>query len=94
MIKKRFLELLKNDIQENDLFSGLLIKALENQEKENENQEKQYFFIIQTLENYYNDYINYIGLLYDIMQLLKKRFNNDITKDNILKCIDILIIRE
>ena len=94
MTKKDFLIDFKKDFENNLIFNGLIIKAIELHDRENPDNEKHYFFILETLENYYNEYINYNSIIYDIALLLKRRFNDDREKENILKAIDLLIIKE
>ena len=91
--KQEFLQGLKDEINENNLFYSLFHKALELQPKKEEINEKHYYFILSTLESF-NEYLNYTSILYDIEKIINKRFNDEITKENILKSIDILIIKE
>lgn len=94
MTKKELLQDFKKDFENNSIFNGLIIKAIELHDAENETNEKHYFFILETLEEYYNEYINFNSIIYDIALLLKRRFNDDREKENILKAIDLLIIKE
>lgn len=95
MIKeKEFLKDLITEVNENDLFYGLLYKACELQNKSDEANEKQYYFILSTLEDHFNQYINFTSIVYDITKVIKKRFNDEITKENILHSLNILLIKE
>lgn len=95
MIKKDdFLKDLIAEIKENDLFYGLLYKACKLHDKQDEINEKQYYFILSILEDHFNEYINYISVVYDITNIIEKRFNGDITKENIIKSLNILLSRE
>lgn len=95
MIKeKEFLKDLITEVNENDLFYGLLYKACELQNKKDEINEKQYYFILSTLEDHFNQYINFTSIIYDIMKVIEKRFNDEITKENILHSLNILLIKE
>lgn len=94
MTKKEFLLDFKKEFENNSIFSGLIIKAIELHDRENDTNEKHYFFILDTLETYYNEYINYNSIIYDIANILKKRLNDDREKESILKAIEILLIRE
>lgn len=95
MIKeKEFLKDLITEVNENDLFYGLLYKACELQNKKDEINEKQYYFILSTLEDHFNSYINFTSIIYDINKIIEKRFNDKITKENILHSLNILLIKE
>jgi len=95
MIKeKEFLKDLITEVNENDLFYGLLYKACELQNKSDEANEKQYYLILATLEDHFNQYINFTSVIYDIMKVIEKRFNDEITKENILHSLNILLIKE
>lgn len=97
MNKKIFIEEIKKELNNNILFKDSFIKAIMYDYEEivlkNESHEKEYFTLINVLEAL-NDYINYTGLLFDITLLLKRRFNEEITYNNIIKCLDILATKE
>lgn len=97
MKKNIFIEELKKELENNILFKDSFIKAImydyESIILKNEGHKTEYYTLINVLEAL-NDYINYTGLLFDIILLLKRRFNEDITYNNIIKCLNILATKE
>ena len=89
MNDKNILELLKNELNNNNLFKNIFIAAIENHNISN----NEYFNILNTLNDTYQ-YINFTYIIYDIDSIIQKRLNNIINLETVVKAIEILLIKE
>lgn len=94
-MKKQLLELIKNEVINNKLFKTIFLECLEIYPdiRQKEKLENKFYNYISILENY-DCYINYSYLVIDINNLIIKRFNDILSLENVLKCLDILAIKE
>lgn len=90
MNDKNILELLKNELNNNNLFKSIFITAIENHNTKNE---EEYFNILNTLNDAYQ-YINFTYIIYDLDAIIQKRLNNIINFETVSKAIEILMIKE
>lgn len=89
---KKIIELIKTELQQNKLFLNIVIDALESK---NAGLKDRYFIDILHLENYYNDYLDFNSLLCDVNnEITKNDLEYDITLENILNILDLLIEEE
>lgn len=94
-MKKLLLELIKKELKENKLFSIIFVESVELYPAQNsyDDLRKRYYNNINILESYC-EYIEFSSIIFDINKLIVKRFNDVLTLENILKCLDILAIKE
>ena len=89
MNDKNILELLKIELNNNNLFKSIFISAIENHNTKNE----EYFNILNTLNEAYS-YINFTYIIYYIDAIIQKRLNDIINLETVSKAIEILMIKE
>ena len=94
-MKETFLNQIKFEAQSNKLFAMVLLNAIElyGQRKESERIEQRCYALLDVL-NTYNEYIDFIPLVYDLQKIIEKRLNEDYSLINLYKAIDILNQRE
>ena len=90
MNNKSILELLKNELNNNNLFKTIFVNATE---AKNSNNDDLYIQLLNTLNKTYS-YIDFISIIYDINKIIEKRLNGIVSIDTIIKAIEILMIKE
>ena len=98
MKKYDLLEALKKEIEKKELFTIVFIKTLKAYQLYNNDMEsaekKEAFYTILDILSSYNEYISFTSIFFDIEKIIKKRLDNYISYNMILKTIEILQQRE
>lgn len=94
-MRESFLNQIKFEAQSNKLFAMVLLNAIElyGEKKESEKTEQRCYALLDVLDTY-NEYIDFVPLVYDLQKIFEKRLNDDYTLINLYKAIDILNQRE
>ena len=94
-MKESFLNQIKFEAQSNKLFAIALLNAIElyGEKSESEKIEQRCYALLDVLSTY-NEYIDFVPLVYDLQKIIAKRLNEVYSLINLYKAIDILNQRE
>ena len=94
-MREALLNQIKFEAQSNKFFAITLLNVVElyAERKESEKTEQRCYALLDVLTTY-NEYIDFVPLIFDLQKIIERRLNEDYSLINLFKAIDILKQRE